>query len=285
MRGRSTGRACREVRPSGIEANRDLAGRQIDDRGRDEERRDAARPALFEFLVLALDGIGRDLLYELLRDGKLPELAKLLFASKSGYPHAHFNQRLLSALPSSTLPGWVTGFTGVTPAEHGVTGNEFFIREEMRFAAPIPATFSDDGAVLACYTDGYANQLVGATAPLPSHAATPLVKQPFTDQANIGFSRSLGKDYAIEVDAVYAHAQDLGTRVAANVRINGGPRRLSTYLPQSGGANFRIDIMEGESYYKGVNIALKKRASGNLSFTAWYSLSSSESNASLRATR
>jgi hypothetical protein len=129
-----------------------------------------------------------------------------------------------------------------------------------------------------------ANQLVGATAPLPSHAATPLVKQPYTDQANLGFSKALGKDYALEVDAVYAHAQDLGTRVAANVRINGGARRLSTYLPQSGGANFRIDIMEGESYYKGVNIALKKRAGGNLSFTAWYSLSSAESNASLRAT-
>lgn len=128
------------------------------------------------------------------------------------------------------------------------------------------------------------NQLANASAPLPSHAATPLVKQPYTDQANFGFSKALGKDYAFEVDAVYAHAQDLGTRVAANVRINGGARRLSTFLPQSGNANFRIDIMEGESYYKGINLAFKKRSGGNLSFTAWYSLSSSKSNASLRAT-
>jgi len=129
-----------------------------------------------------------------------------------------------------------------------------------------------------------ANQLVGATAPLPSHAATPLVKQPFTDQANFGFSKALGRDYAFEVDAVYAHAQDLGTRVLANVRINGGARRFSGILPQSGNASWRVDVMRGQSYYKGVNLALKKRPGGNLSFTAWYSLSSSKSNASLRAT-
>ena len=127
------------------------------------------------------------------------------------------------------------------------------------------------------------NQLV-ATNPLPSHAATPLVKQPYTDQANFGFSKALGKSYAIELDGVYAHAQDLGTRARLNVRINGGARRFSAILPQSGAANFRVDVMEGQSYYKAINLALKKRTGGNLSFTAWYSLSSARSNASLRAT-
>ena len=128
------------------------------------------------------------------------------------------------------------------------------------------------------------NQLVNASAPLPSHAATPLVKQPYADQANLGFSKAIGKDYAVEVDGVIAHGQDLGTRPRLNVRINGGARRFAGILPQSGAANFRIDIMEGESHYKGVNLAFKKRSGGNLSFTAWYSLSSSRSNASLRAT-
>ncbi|MEO6402534.1 MAG: TonB-dependent receptor, partial [Vicinamibacteria bacterium] len=128
------------------------------------------------------------------------------------------------------------------------------------------------------------NQLVGASRPLPSHAATPRPKQPYTDQANLGFSKALGKDYALEVDGVVAHGQDLGTRPRLNVRIDGGPRRFSSILPQSGAANFRIDIMEGESRYKGINVAIKKRSGGNLSFTAWYSLSSSKSNASLRAT-
>lgn len=141
-----------------------------------------------------------------------------------------------------------------------------------------------DGSLFQVGQPVPANQLVGATAPLPSHAATPLVKQPYTDQANFGFSKALGKSYAVEIDGVYAHAQDLGTRVLANVRINGGARRFSGILPQSGNAAWRVDIMEGESYYKALNVAFKKRTGGNLSFTAWYSLSSAKSNASLRAT-
>ena len=129
------------------------------------------------------------------------------------------------------------------------------------------------------------NQLANASAPLPSHVATPLPKQPYTDQANLGFSKAFGNGYAVEVDSVYAHGQDLGTRVRLNVRMGGAtaPRRFSSILPQSGAANFRVDLMEGVSHYKAVNLALKKR-SGNLNFTAWYSLSSSRSSASLRAT-
>jgi hypothetical protein len=129
------------------------------------------------------------------------------------------------------------------------------------------------------------NQLANASAPLPSHVATPLTKQPYTDQANFGFSKGLGKDYALEVDGVYAHGQDLGTRVRLNVRMGSAtaPRRFASILPQSGTSNFRVDLMEGVSHYKGVNIAIKKR-SGKLNFTAWYSLSKSTSSASLRAT-
>jgi len=129
------------------------------------------------------------------------------------------------------------------------------------------------------------NQLANASAPLPSHVATPLPKQPFTDQANFGFSKKLGQDYALEVDGVYASGKDLGTRVRLNVRMGAAtaPRRFASILPQSGTSNFRVDLMEGVSHYKGVNIAIKKR-SGKLNFTAWYSLSKSTSSASLRAT-
>ena len=123
-----------------------------------------------------------------------------------------------------------------------------------------------------------ANQLAGASAPLPSHVATPRPLQPFTDQANFGFSKALGKDYAVEVDGVYARGQDLGTRFVGNARINGGARRFAGILPRSGGASWRVDNMEGKSFYKGVNLAFKKRSGGNLSFTAWYSLSSARSS-------
>jgi len=133
-----------------------------------------------------------------------------------------------------------------------------------------------DGSLFQVGQPVPANQLAGAAAPLPSHVASPRPLQPFTDQANAGFSKALGKNYAVEVDGVYAHGQDLGTRFSANVRINGGPRRFTGLLPQSGAAPWSVDVQRGQSFYKGVNIALKKRSSGNLSFTAWYSLSSAK---------
>src|SRR5688500_13384244 len=86
-----------------------------------------ATPRQPTLLLLALDGVDRPLLYELLKQGELPVLASLL-GSEGGksFPHAHFDPGLLSTLPSSTLAAWATVFTGVGPARHGVTGNEYF---------------------------------------------------------------------------------------------------------------------------------------------------------------
>jgi predicted AlkP superfamily pyrophosphatase or phosphodiesterase len=93
-------------------------------------------------LVLAFDGVDRALLYDTLRKGEMPALAGLLGGGERGeFLHAYFDPSLLSTLPSTTMAAWVTTFTGVGPAHHGVTGNEFFIREERRLAAPAPATF------------------------------------------------------------------------------------------------------------------------------------------------
>jgi hypothetical protein len=110
-------------------------------------------------LVLAFDGVDRALLYDVLRKGEMPELAKLLGGEHGKFPHAYFDDAMLSTLPSSTMAAWVTAFTGVGPAYHGVTGNEFFIREEVRFAAPAPGTFSDSATVLSIYADEYLNKL------------------------------------------------------------------------------------------------------------------------------
>lgn len=129
-----------------------------------------------------------------------------------------------------------------------------------------------------------ANQL-NARLPLPSHAASPRIKQPYTDQANLGFSKSLGGDYALEVDAVYAKGADLGLRPRLNVRTGSAtaPRRFAGILSQSGNSNFRIDISDGVSHYKGVSVALKKRWDGRLQFLASYTLSKATSSTSLRA--
>jgi hypothetical protein len=128
------------------------------------------------------------------------------------------------------------------------------------------------------------NELASASAPLPSHAASPRIKQPYQDQANLGFAFDLGGGYALELDGVYSEGHELGTRPNINLRIDGEARRLSGILPQSGNANFRIDTSAGVSHYKGATISVKKRWDGKLQLLGWYSLSSAKSSTSLRAT-
>ncbi len=113
-------------------------------------------------LIFALDGVGRREIYSLLHHGELPELAALLGGRNGSFAHAYFDRRVLSTLPSSTIPGWVTLFTGVEPGRHGAVGNEFFIRQTREFVAPAPVTFSDARPALAVYTDGYLNDFVEA---------------------------------------------------------------------------------------------------------------------------
>jgi type I phosphodiesterase/nucleotide pyrophosphatase len=111
-------------------------------------------------LVLALDGVSRDLLYEELRAGELPHLATLLGGDHLA--HAYLDESLLSTLPSTTMAAWVSALTGVGPADHGVTGNEYFIRERRELACPAPISFSDPEPTLAIYTDRYLDHLVDA---------------------------------------------------------------------------------------------------------------------------
>lgn len=118
-------------------------------------------PGKPRLLVQALDGMNRGLLYDMLRAGELPELAALLGGrSNREFGHAHFDDRLTATLPSSTAPGWATAMTGAPPADHGITGNEFFIRDSRRFAAPIPLSFEDAAPVIRTYTAGYWRELI-----------------------------------------------------------------------------------------------------------------------------
>lgn len=118
-----------------------------------------------DILLLAMDGVDRDLLYDMLRADELPELAALLGGPDNDFEHAYFEDDLQSTLPSSTGVSWATMMTGVQPAEHGITGNEYFIRDagpSGKFAAPVPVTVDKVDPVLRIYTEGYANDLLEA---------------------------------------------------------------------------------------------------------------------------
>ena len=116
-------------------------------------------PAL---LIIALDGVDRELLYDLLREGEMPELAGLLGGSKSDFQQAYFDSTMLSTLPSITLAAWSSIFTGEPPSVHGVTGNEFFDRRTRSFIAPAPVSINAPELIAKTYSDGYLNDQIHA---------------------------------------------------------------------------------------------------------------------------
>lgn len=150
-----------------------VAGDQVELRETDADERPAPADKP-ELLILAIDGIDRHLLYRMLDQGALPEMAALLggqgvtdagkarHAQDGGFANAYFERSLVSVLPSSTAVSWATMVTGRNPGEHGVAGNEYFIRDTGQFAAPVPVTIADAVQVFKIYTEGYANGLLEA---------------------------------------------------------------------------------------------------------------------------
>src|SRR5450432_3084703 len=120
----------------------------------------ASSPAHPPILFLAIDGVNRPLLYDMLHKGELPKLEQLLGGSDHKFPHAYLDETLVATMPSSTIAAWTTVITGEPPSVHGVTGNEFFIREERRLGAAAPVSFNDSKPTIEIYTDGYLNNLV-----------------------------------------------------------------------------------------------------------------------------
>ncbi|MBA3500350.1 MAG: alkaline phosphatase family protein, partial [Deltaproteobacteria bacterium] len=115
-------------------------------------------PGSTQIMFVAFDGVSRDQLYDLLRAGKLPNLRELL--GGDNLAHAYLDDTFLSNLPSTTMPAWVSAQSGHGAAEHGVPGNEYFIRERLEFACPAPVSFNDAQPTLEIYTDDYLNKLV-----------------------------------------------------------------------------------------------------------------------------
>jgi hypothetical protein len=114
-------------------------------------------------LVFALDGVGAEELRTAIAGGGAPNIAALLgpaTADPDLYAHAYAAPGVLSILPSTTIAAWTSLFTGEPPARTGVPGNEWFVREEMRFYAPAPVTVTETGDALSIYTDDLLGQAI-----------------------------------------------------------------------------------------------------------------------------
>lgn len=202
-------------------------------------------------LIVALDGVGRDLLYGMLTRGELPELAQLVGgAGEHGFAHAHLDDSVLSVLPSSTLAAWSSVFTGVAPAVHGVAGNEYFVREERRLAAPAPVSVSSTDPVIATYSDGYVNALLAAPTVYERLHERDAETSAWVSMSQIheGADRLLltdgsvvGDAFGAFVEGVFTNDDDLNLysqldrnaieNVVQELATTAAPRVLTVYLP------------------------------------------------------
>jgi hypothetical protein len=123
------------------------------------------------------------------------------------------------------------------------------------------------------------NEAVVDTENASTSAFTPRPRQPYTDQANLGFSVALGKQFAFEVDGMMTRGRDQGRAMSLNVRPNLGPRRFLDILPNVGSFGFTVWAPMNKSDYKGVSFALKKRWDGKTQLLASYTLSKARSTA------
>src|SRR6266481_5994061 len=118
-------------------------------------------------LVFACDGAGYDQLMEAIRSGNAPNLHGILgkkVDDNGVYTHAYSEPNALTILPSTTVAAWSSILTGATPPYTGVTGNEWFVREEMRFYAPAPVSVDETDDTYAAVTD----DLVGKALMTPT---------------------------------------------------------------------------------------------------------------------
>lgn len=107
-------------------------------------------------LVLAFDGVGYHQMLDALHSGKAPNMIAMLGAEKGGglYEHAYSAPNAISILPSTTMAAWSAIFTGQPTAINGVSGNEWFVREQRMFYAPAPVSIKDEDDIAKAATEG-----------------------------------------------------------------------------------------------------------------------------------
>jgi predicted AlkP superfamily pyrophosphatase or phosphodiesterase len=117
-------------------------------------------------IVFALDGVSYDQFMTVVRSGKAPNIGGILGKERGGgvFEHGYSTPDAVAMLPSSTAADWSAIFTGVPPAFNGVPGDEWFVREQTRFFAPVPISVDDTGDV----QNAVANGLFGKALAVPT---------------------------------------------------------------------------------------------------------------------
>jgi outer membrane receptor protein involved in Fe transport len=134
--------------------------------------------------------------------------------------------------------------------------------------------FADVDTMLRFFPNNIPFELLDIPADIRPMASADVA---YTDQTSIGFQQELQKDFVVSVDYVYIHGNNLTRERNLNA-----PRNLvnpeDPPFPQFG--RFRLLTTDAESWYHGLQIGMQKRYSRNFMFTASYTLSKAEDEAS-----
>jgi predicted AlkP superfamily pyrophosphatase or phosphodiesterase len=133
--------------------------------GGEQRLRESPRPirGAPRVLLIALDGVSEDQLRGALDDGDMPALARLLGERQGDtFAHAYLAPSVPAAFPAETSVGWATVFTGAPPAVTGVTGNEWFDRNERAVFAPVPLSVGTVEQTLQIWSDDLFGEVIDA---------------------------------------------------------------------------------------------------------------------------
>ena len=116
------------------------------------------------------------------------------------------------------------------------------------------------------------------TGAMPAgEVVSPLLEEPYTRQANIGWAHQFGRSNVISADYVRVDGRDLNMRVRPNVLVN-GQRLLAGVGVIPNNQGFRTALSKGSSRYDGLITAWRRRLSAGLDLTASYTLSKATSD-------
>jgi outer membrane receptor protein involved in Fe transport len=120
------------------------------------------------------------------------------------------------------------------------------------------------------------NAVDGGAAPA-GEVASPVLEQPYSRQANVGWSHQLNSSTVVSADYVRVDGLDLNMRVRPNVRVNG--QLLLSAVNVSPRSNaFRTALSKGSSKYDALILAFRRRLSRGVDASASYTIARATSD-------
>ena len=123
----------------------------------------------------------------------------------------------------------------------------------------------------------FLNTVNPAVGPTAGEVVSPLLQEPFSYQSNVGWSHQLSGATIVSADFVRVQGRDLNMRVRPNTLVNG-----RMYIGDIGimpnDPSFRVAISRGQSDYRALITALRRRMSRHVDLNASYTLAEATSD-------